>query len=310
MKGLLITKSLVILVVLLFLPWQSAQAADMTSGKPPVQQPLVREGTFAMQLAASLKLGNPQNEVEAENALADVGIAPGNGWIMDYPITPDIAVELKSSISAAVDSKKLAMDKDDALRIFDKTLANSSLDVRPYTTGEKYGSSNETQPDAQAVDSYYESSGPPVVTYYAPPADYYYLYSWVPCPFWWGDFWFGGFFILRDFHRVVIINKRAVFISNHFNDIETHRAFRIDPVTRFKGRTFAGIGAPRNRTFIETGVSGSERQIFNSHRERFEPREGSFEPSRTRGPMMERSFDGMHPSGGGEGSHGMGGGRR
>ena len=103
MKGLLITKSLVILVVLLLFSWQSVQAADMTSGKPPFQQPLVREGTFAMQLAASLKLGNPQNEVEAENALADVGIAPGNGWIMDYPITPDIAVELKSSISAAID---------------------------------------------------------------------------------------------------------------------------------------------------------------------------------------------------------------
>ena len=81
MKRLLITKSLMMLVVLLLLPWQSAQAADMTSGKPPVQQPLVREGTLAMQLTVSLKLGNPQNEVEAENILADVGIAPGNGGL-------------------------------------------------------------------------------------------------------------------------------------------------------------------------------------------------------------------------------------
>jgi len=310
MKVLSIMKSLMLLAGVLLLPWQSVQAVDIKSEKPPVVQPLIREGTLALQLTESLKIGNPRNELEAENALADVGIAPGNGWIMDYPVTPDIAVELRNSIGDAVDSKKLNMGKDHALNIFDRTLDNSSLNVRPYTSEEKYWPSNEPQPDTSVVDSYYDNAGPPVVTYYAPPTDYYYLYSWVPCPFWWGDFWFGGFFILRDFHRVVTINNKVVFISNHFNDIQTHRVFRIDPVTRFKGRSFAGIGASRNRTFIDTGIAGSERNIFNSHGQRFEQHEGSFEPSRINGPMMERSSGGMHPSGGGEGSHGMGGGRR
>jgi hypothetical protein len=310
MKGLSITKSLMIMAVLLLLPWHNVQAVDLKSGTPPVGQPLVREGTLALQLAESLKIGSPRSELEAETALADVGIAPGNGWIMDYPVTPDIAVELRNSIGDAVDSKKLNMGKDQALHIFDRTLTNSKLNVRPFTSEEKYGPSNESQPDTSAVGSYYDTAGPPVVTYYAPPSDYYYLYSWVPCPFWWGDFWFGGFFILRDFHRVVTINNRVHFISNHFNDIETHRVFRIDPVIRFKGRSFAGIGAPRTRTFIDTGIKDSERNIFNSHGQRFERREESFEPSRSRGPMMERSSGGMHPSGGGEGSHGMGGGRR
>jgi hypothetical protein len=299
-----------LLTLLLLLPWQSVQAVDIKSEKPPVGQPLIREGTLALQLAESLKIGNPRSELEAENALADVGIAPGNGWIMDYPVTPDIAVELRNSIGDAVDSKKLTIGKDQALDFFDKTLANSKLNIRPYTSEEKYGPSTEPQPDTSVVDSYYDNGGPPVVAYYAPPTDYYYLYSWVPCPFWWGDFWFGGFFILRDFHRVVTINNKVVFISNHFNDIQMHRVFRIDAVTRFKGRSFAGIGASRNRTFIDTGIKGSERNIFNSHSQRFEQQEESLEPSRSSGPMMERSSGGMHPSGGEVGSRGMGGGRR
>ncbi|MGO9379585.1 MAG: hypothetical protein ACLPN1_07455 [Dissulfurispiraceae bacterium] len=310
MKGLSIMRSLMIIVVLLFLPWQSVQAVDMQSGTPSVGQPLVREGTLALQLAESLKIGNPQSEVEAENELSDVGIAPGNGWIMDYPVTPDIAVELRSSIGSAADSKKLTMGRDEALHVFEMTLASSNMNVRPYTSGEKYEPSNIPQPDASAVNGYYSDNGPPVVTYYAPPSDYYYLYSWVPCPFWWGDFWFGGFFILRDFHRVVIINKKAVFISNHFNDVETHRVFRIDPISRFKGKSFAGIGAPRNRTFMDTGIPGSERQIFNSPDQRVERQEGSVELSNSRGQMMERSSGDMRPSGGETGSHGMGGGRR
>ena len=45
-----------------------------------------------------------------------------------------------------------------------------------------------------------------MVTYYAPPPDYYYLYSWVPYPFWCDEFWFGGFFILNDFHRSVFFD--------------------------------------------------------------------------------------------------------
>jgi hypothetical protein len=42
MKGLSIMKSLMLLAVLLLLPWQSIQAIDMKSEKPPIEQPLVR----------------------------------------------------------------------------------------------------------------------------------------------------------------------------------------------------------------------------------------------------------------------------
>ena len=103
-----------------------------------------------------------------------------------------------------------------------------------------------------------------MVTYYAPPPDYYYLYAWVPYPFWCYGFWFPGFFVLHDFHRVVNVHNRAVFVSNHFNDVSAHRVFRVDPVKRFNGRTFAGIGAPRTGGFVSTGVPRSDRRIFNA----------------------------------------------
>ena len=49
------------------------------------------------------------------------------------------------------------------------------------------------------IDNYYSDEGPPVVTYYAPPPDYAYLYAWDPFPFWCGGFWFPGYYVLNDF---------------------------------------------------------------------------------------------------------------
>jgi hypothetical protein len=60
-------------------------------------------------------LGTAKNEAEAESMLASVGIAPKNGWIADYPLTPDIIGEVRKTIGLALDSGKLAMKKDEAL---------------------------------------------------------------------------------------------------------------------------------------------------------------------------------------------------
>jgi hypothetical protein len=82
---------------------------------PPVSQPLVREGNFAIKLVEVLKLGTAKNEAEAESRLASIGIAPKNGWIANYPLTPDIIGELRRAIGLALDSGKIAMNKDEAL---------------------------------------------------------------------------------------------------------------------------------------------------------------------------------------------------
>jgi hypothetical protein len=185
----------------------------MPSGAPPVAQPLIREGDFAVKLVDTLNIGTAKNEAEAETMLSSSGIAPKNGWIADYPVTPDIIGELQSTISDAADSKKLPMGKDEALKVFQDLTAEFGLAVVPGSSG-RYAE-NQPQPNSTVINNYYYDEGPPVVTYYPPPWDYYYLYAWVPYPFWWGGFFFPGFYSLHDFHRVVVVGHRRCVVSNH-----------------------------------------------------------------------------------------------
>jgi hypothetical protein len=269
MKRMMFKKIIVLIVSLLLLSAQSiafAQPGQEKTGAPPVGQPLVTEGVFAVSLVSALSLRTTDDEVVAESQLGDLGIIPRNGWIADYPVTPDIFVELQNAVINAAEAGKLSMGRDEALKKLNDVAVNFSLPLRPYTAGENYEpspSSCQVYPNPMEVNNSYTSEGPPVVTYYCPPPDYYYLYEWVPSPFWWSDLWFPGFFILHDFHRIVHVHRKVAVVTNHFNAFKTHQAFRIDPVDRFRGRTFGGIGASRQRHFIPTGIPRSERTIFN-----------------------------------------------
>jgi hypothetical protein len=96
------------------------------------------------------------------------------------------------------------------------------------------------QPTAEqkaAADSYYAEQGPPVITYYAPPMDYAYLYDWVPYPAVWSGLWFPGFFICRNFTTVVTVapfphHFHRAIVTDHFFDPVTRRAARVDHVFR------------------------------------------------------------------------------
>jgi len=253
-----------------------AQSEQLNVAPPPIGQQLVREGTFALKMASAFSLEAGDDEAEAESRLGDAGIMPRNGWIADYPVTPDIVAELQKSVSDAADAGKLTMNRQEALKKFEGLKAEFGLIIKPHGNDATYPGTPpkyENYPDPAVINNYYEEQGPPVVTYYAPPPDYYYLYGWVPSPFWWSGFWFPGFFILNDFHRTVFIHNRPFFVSNHFNDIRRHRVFRIDPVQRFRGRTFTGI-SPRTRESISTGVPRSDRTIFNGPSARRTPRMG------------------------------------
>lgn len=293
---------LLVIVLILLVPAilqaeSERQPEQATVAPPPIEQELVREGSFAVKLASELGIASTEDEAEAESRLAEAGIAPGNGWIADYPVTPDIVSELREAVNSASDTPKLPMGQKEAQMKFDAVVAGFNLHTMPYSGEKKYRGAPagaQNYPDPEAIEGYYDEEGPPVVTYYVPPPAYYYLYSWVPYPFWWFGFWFPGFFILNDFHRIVVVNNNVVFISNHFNDFRTHRVFRIDPVSRFRGRTFAGIGAPRTRGFINTGVPRSGRTIFNAPRTRSWPGTGMGRTS-TRG----RGSIGIPPPSGG-----------
>jgi hypothetical protein len=220
------------------LPAAYPQANQTTTTPPPVASILVREGDFATRLVSALEIGTAANETEAETMLAAAGIAPKNGWISDYPITPDILGELEDALAAAADANRLLMGEDEALGVLDRVAAEVGLYVLTDTSGE-YA---ETLPPASpqyteptVINNYYYNEGPPVVTYYPPPPDYLYLYAWVPYPFWCSGFSFSGFFILHDFHKVSIIHKRVVAVSNHV--FHRQRLYKIDPVKRPGGRS-------------------------------------------------------------------------
>jgi len=269
-----------LLCALVFMPagiHAQSQPGQGPEEQPPIAQPLIREGDLAVKLVDALKLGKANSEAEAESLLANAGIIPRNGWIADYPVTPDIVGELMQSINAAADAKSLKMEKGEALRAFQDILVDDHLAIRSGAPGPGAPGPgvpgpmppNLAAPDTAVVNTYYYDQGPPAVTYYPPPPDYVYLYTWVPYPFWGWGFWFPGFYVLADFHRVVHVHGRVEVVSNHFVDHRTNRVVRIDPLRRYNGRTFAGIGAPHDeKRFIYTGVRGKNEMIFRGSRER------------------------------------------
>ena len=251
----------------------SAQQGGVeTQAPPPIAQTLTREGDFAVKLIEALKIGQAKSEAEAEDMLTSAGIAPKNGWIADYPVTPDVIGELQSAIGGAVDSGKLAMNKDQAIKAFQNLAAQQGLPVRGDTEGRHAGAEPPVEPSPgdygeysrpEVINNYYYNQGPPIVTYYPPPWDYHYLYAWVPYPFWYSGFWFPGFFCLHDFHRVAFINRRAVIFSNHMIDPKTKGIVSIDPATR-RTRNFPHTAAnvSSTRGFTSSGARRGAASIF------------------------------------------------
>jgi uncharacterized membrane protein YgcG len=121
-----------------------------------------------MRLTEALKIGPVKSEAEAENMLALVGIAPKNGWIADYPVTPDIIGELQNAIATAADSGKIAMNKSEAIKVFEDLvieIENQYSRVEPSPMREPY----------------------PETYYYPYPYPYYYPY------YYGGYYYLGGF---------------------------------------------------------------------------------------------------------------------
>jgi len=265
----------------------SVQAAPSTRTPPPVSQPLVREGDFAASLAETLGLGTASDEAQAENMLSAAGIEPKNGWVADYPVTPDIIGELQGAAASAADSGQLKMTRAEAVKGVQTLAADYDLPVvqeQPVVMGDQAQYAESTAPaesgdypDETVVNNYYYDEGPPVVTYYAPPWDYGYLYSWVGYPFWWGGFFFPGYFALNDFHVFVNFNRFHRFgngrffhngrfthngrfrqgrglISNHRVDRRTNRVSVINPARRGSGNN-AAVASNR------TGQRGFNSQV-------------------------------------------------
>ena len=295
---------IVVLIIsgLLLMPCPAiAQLEQTTAGNPPLEQPLVREGDLAVKLVEALRLGTAESETEAESILASLDITPRNGWIAEYPVTPDIVDELQTAVSEAAESGKITLSNQAAVKAVQDIMNGFDLSIRPDTSGKGAGeTTGPDYPDSAVENNYYYDEGPPVVTYYAPPPDYAYLYSWVPYPFWWSGFWFPGFFVLVDFdvdvdrhrHRHGHDHDHGKFISNHFADAKTGRTFRIDPA----GRTRGGI-SPAGAGWSRPSAQSGAQAILNTSRGRtatgtykeFRGYGASGPPTGTRSSAFDRS---------------------
>jgi hypothetical protein len=210
------------------------------------------------------------NEAEAETLLASAGIAPKNGWISDYPVTPDILGELQNAVAAAADSNRLSMGKDEALEILERVSADLGLYILADNSGEYKETPQPTTiqyTEPTVINNYYYREGPPVITYYRPPPAYLYLYAWVPYPFWYSRFFFSGFFILHDFHKVSIIQKRVVVTTNHVFHRHHRRFVKVDPVKRRWGRSIRGAAKSYHRRALNRAAAhrGARSILQRSH---------------------------------------------
>jgi hypothetical protein len=227
----------------------AANAADygspppQTQQVPPVAQPLVREGDFAVKLAAELGLGNPSDEAVAQDMLAKAGVVPLNGWIPDYPMTPVIVGQLQDAIEQASAQGTLPMSSSEATEALTILAAEMNLPTPAGDgTSAPQGSPSPPVPqDPTVINNYYYDAGPPIVTYYPPPPYYAYLYAWVPYPTFWFGFWYPGFYICNDFTTVVVVKSvdhyhrehwKQGTVSNHFFDPVTKRHAVVDPIIK------------------------------------------------------------------------------
>ena len=238
----------------------SVSAKSSPSGPPPIEQPLVREGEFAVELAAALKLTSSKDEAAAEHYLVSIKITPRNGWIADYPMTPDIIAEVRDSAARSASSGNLRISETDAAGIVDKVSIAMNLPVKvagqkyTYESGSGYQSGSVAPPstvseyvEPNVVDDYYYANEPPVVTYYQPPGEYAYLYDRFRDQFWWDGYGFGGFFI-RQFRQ-----------RHHNHHITNHVTNANGTVSRIGGTERARANATAN-----TGVTSASRDLTTS----------------------------------------------
>jgi hypothetical protein len=248
-----------------FILFASLLYAQSEQTGAPISQPLISEGTFALKLATSLKLGSPKTEAEAEDILAAAGISPRNGWMADYPLTPVIIGQVEQATLSVAGTDKLPLSKEDAQKAFEDVIVGYELAVAPAAGQFSSQLEHNSEVPPEALNNYYSDQGPPVVTYYPPPWSYSSLYSYFPYPFYGYGSYYPGFYMMNDFAFSQNGRFGRHFISNHrFNGRLgiSQISPNISPVS--PNSRFATGSIFRNRGFV-TGSNSNTRIITGSN---------------------------------------------
>lgn len=255
-------KTILFVAGIILLAAAASPVSAQPSAAPPIAAPLIREGELALKLLPALGLGLAPDEITAESRLGDAGIMPRNGWIADYPVTPDIVGELQRAVADAADAGMLNLSREQALAQMNYVASGLNVSALSYADDGQYASQAPDAwyyPEPAALNNFYYTEGPPVYTYFVPPEDYYNLYTYVAYPFVSSGYRFPGFFMLRDFHRTIRVHGRPYYCSNHFRNPGTQRVAVIDPVARLGRAGASSVGVPYAGSQAVTGSPRGSR---------------------------------------------------
>ena len=280
---------------------------------------LARQGDFALRLVQSLGLPTAEDEQGAIGALNALGIHAVDGWMADYPMTPQIVMELRDAVIATAAAGQLNMDVDAAMRAYAELVVEFGLppplDVAPgYVGGGAPATTYVPYCDGGALDYYYDSFGTPIYTYCRPPPAYLYLYSWVPCGFQWQGHAFTGFFILKHFDRI----PSRVRHEQHRGRIADVHGEKHERDDRFHRREFqTSLNSPPQRQHVfsdesqwhaaATGVGNKGNPRWQVHAPGTSPPQAMVEPGAIPSPATpgverihrtysNRVWTGEHPN--------------
>lgn len=164
---------------------------------PPIAAPLVRQGTFAVSLSASLGL-SAGSEAAAINNLSQIGIIPRGGWSAGSLVTPALIGELQNSIFLAARSGQLLISGNKVVSRFNNVRHQMGLPIFPVKASARSAFLNAGVVSPSQINSFFIKNGPPLMTFFPPPSKFSNLFAFTPCPFVCSNVFFPGFFVRQD----------------------------------------------------------------------------------------------------------------
>lgn len=199
---------------------------------PPIAAPLIRQGTLAFKLSASLGL-RANSEAAAISNLSQIGIIPRGGWSASTLVTPALVGELQNSIILAARSGQLLISGSKVLSRFNSVRAGLGLPIFPVNAAARASFLNAGFVSPFAINRFFINNGPPVLTFFPPPLRFRNQFAFTPFPFVCSNVFFPGFFVRNDVSSLFYAR-----VSN-FGRI-TPALIQIDNAIGFRSVRFSG----------------------------------------------------------------------